>query len=154
MIHCSGYLKVKNSATDNLQFPNEQTRFHSKFDKKLSHKNMNRSILTFWPNCSTSLPSVGFVAVAHSLPPSSITEIKMHSNVFMFRLVLNFWSMWWSFHPLFSPILLWWKKNWPPEQRWIWSWSSSTKGWPPSPASSHKTWSRRPSISTSMPVIW
>ena len=62
---------------------------------------MNWSILTFWPNCSTSLPSVGFVAVAHSLPPSSITEIKMHSNVFMFRLVLNFWSMWWS-SPFFA----------------------------------------------------
>ena len=33
VIHCSGYLKVKNSASDNLQFPNEQTRFHSKFDE-------------------------------------------------------------------------------------------------------------------------
>jgi len=63
VIHCSGYLKVKSSATDNRQFPNEQA--------------------------STSLPSVGFVAVAHSLPPSSITEIKMHSNVFMFRAALD-----------------------------------------------------------------
>ena len=38
MIHCSGYLKVKNSASDNLQFPNEQTRFHSKFEKRPIHK--------------------------------------------------------------------------------------------------------------------
>ena len=36
-----------------------------------------------------SLPSVGMVAVAHSLPPSSITEIKMQSNVFMFRASLD-----------------------------------------------------------------
>jgi len=34
---------------------------------------------------NTGCQNVGFVAVAHSLPPSSITEIKMHSNVFMFR---------------------------------------------------------------------
>ena len=58
MIHCSGYLKVKSvSAVD------------SSYD----------------PAVSPSLPSVGMVAVAHSLPPSSITEIKMQSNVFMFR---------------------------------------------------------------------
>ena len=29
------------------------------------------------------------VAVAHSLPPSSITEVKMFSNVFMFRASLD-----------------------------------------------------------------
>ena len=33
--------------------------------------------------------NVGFVAVAHSLPPSSITEVKMHSSVFMFRASLD-----------------------------------------------------------------
>ena len=38
---------------------------------------------------SVSAPSVGMVAVAHSLPPSSITEIKMQSNVFMFRASLD-----------------------------------------------------------------
>ena len=32
---------------------------------------------------------VGMVAVAHSLPPSSITEIKMQGNVFMFRASLD-----------------------------------------------------------------
>ena len=135
---------TSNSQTNKQGFT--QNLINSRFTK-----NMNRSILTFWPNCSTSLPSVGFVAVAHSLPPSSITEIKMHSNVFMFRLVLNFSSMWWFCLFCLDEVL---KKNWPPEQRWIWSWSSSTKGWPPSLASSHKTWSRKPSISTSMPVIW
>jgi single-minded-like protein len=35
------------------------------------------------------LQNVGFVAVAHSLPPSSITEVKMYSNVFMFRASLD-----------------------------------------------------------------
>ena len=34
-------------------------------------------------------PSLGLVAVGHSLPPSSITEVKMHSNVFMFRASLD-----------------------------------------------------------------
>ncbi len=36
-----------------------------------------------------SFQNVGFVAVAHSLPPNSITEVKMHSNVFMFRASLD-----------------------------------------------------------------
>ncbi|XP_070700118.1 single-minded homolog 2 [Pempheris klunzingeri] len=34
--------------------------------------------------------SVGLVAVGHSLPPSGITEIKLHSNMFMFRASLDF----------------------------------------------------------------
>ena len=33
--------------------------------------------------------NVGFVGVANSLPPSSITEVKMHSSVFMFRASLD-----------------------------------------------------------------
>lgn len=33
--------------------------------------------------------NVGLVAVGHSLPPSAITEIKMHSNMFMFRASLD-----------------------------------------------------------------
>lgn len=33
--------------------------------------------------------SVGLVAVGHSLPTSGITEIKLHSNMFMFRANLD-----------------------------------------------------------------
>lgn len=33
--------------------------------------------------------NVGLVAVGHSLPPSAITEIKMHGNMFMFRASLD-----------------------------------------------------------------
>ncbi|KAM6907537.1 single-minded homolog 2 [Xenentodon cancila] len=33
--------------------------------------------------------TVGLVAVGHSLPPSGITEIKLHSNMFMFRASLD-----------------------------------------------------------------
>ncbi len=33
--------------------------------------------------------NVGLVAVGHSLPPSAITEIKMASNMFMFRASLD-----------------------------------------------------------------
>ena len=59
VIHCSGYLKVKSVASTDVP--------------------------GFDPAVNSGLPSVGMVAVAHSLPPSSITEIKMQSNVFMFR---------------------------------------------------------------------
>uniref|UniRef100_A0A4W6DTW7 SIM bHLH transcription factor 2 n=1 Tax=Lates calcarifer TaxID=8187 RepID=A0A4W6DTW7_LATCA len=34
--------------------------------------------------------TLGLVAVGHSLPPSGITEIKLHSNMFMFRASLDF----------------------------------------------------------------
>lgn len=36
-----------------------------------------------------ALQNVGLVAVGHSLPPSAVTEIKMHSNMFMFRASLD-----------------------------------------------------------------
>lgn len=32
---------------------------------------------------------MGLVAVGHSLPPSAVTEIKMHGNMFMFRASLD-----------------------------------------------------------------
>jgi len=35
------------------------------------------------------LQNVGLVAVGHSLPPSAITEIKLHCNMFMFRASLD-----------------------------------------------------------------
>ena len=63
VIHCSGYLKVKSMSEGVAQFEGGAG--------------------------GVALPSVGFVAVAHSLPPSSITEIKMQSNVFMFRASLD-----------------------------------------------------------------
>lgn len=34
--------------------------------------------------------TVGLVAVGHSLPPSGVTEIKLFSNMFMFRASLDF----------------------------------------------------------------
>jgi len=33
--------------------------------------------------------NAGLVAVGHSLPSSAITEIKLHSNMFMFRASLD-----------------------------------------------------------------
>ncbi|XP_051544400.1 single-minded homolog 1-like [Myxocyprinus asiaticus] len=58
VIHCSGYLKVKQFSLD-----------ASPFD-----------------GC---YQNVGLVAVGHTLPPSAITEIKLHSNMFMFRASLD-----------------------------------------------------------------
>ena len=61
MIHCRGYLKIK-------------------------HQSIGGDLAgSFEPGYQ----NVGFVAVAQSLPPSSITEIKMHSSVFMFRASLD-----------------------------------------------------------------
>ncbi|GAB6022469.1 putative secreted beta-glucosidase sim1 [Chamberlinius hualienensis] len=58
VIHCSGYLKVK-------QYTIEMDSFDGCYQ------------------------NVGLVAVGHSLPPSAITEIKMHGNMFMFRASLD-----------------------------------------------------------------
>jgi len=58
VIHCSGYLKVK-------QFNMDMAPYESCYQ------------------------NVGLVAVGHSLPPSAITEIKMFSNMFMFRASLD-----------------------------------------------------------------
>ena len=58
VIHCSGYLKVKQYTLD----------------------------VSPYDGC---YQNVGLVAVGHSLPPSAITEIKMHSNMFMFRASLD-----------------------------------------------------------------
>ncbi|KAK9687434.1 PAS fold [Popillia japonica] len=59
VIHCSGYLKVK-------QF--------------------SASSSSPYEGCYQNM---GLVAVGHSLPPSAITEIKLHTNMFMFRASLD-----------------------------------------------------------------
>ncbi|XP_067000642.1 single-minded homolog 1 [Anabrus simplex] len=58
VIHCSGYLKVKQFAIDAAPY-------------------------------DSCYQNVGLVAVGHSLPPSAITEIKLHCNMFMFRASLD-----------------------------------------------------------------
>lgn len=58
VIHCSGYLKIKQFHPSNSPY-------------EIAYQNM------------------GLVAVGHSLPPSAITEIKLHTNMFMFRASLD-----------------------------------------------------------------
>lgn len=58
VIHCSGYLKAR--------------VYHD--------TNYNGD-----GNGPTYIQNLGLVAVGHSLPPSAITEIKLHQNMFMFR---------------------------------------------------------------------
>ncbi|XP_074466906.1 single-minded homolog 2 isoform X2 [Sebastes fasciatus] len=58
VIHCSGYLKVRQYMMDMALY-------------------------------ESSYQTVGLVAVGHSLPPSGVTEIKLHSNMFMFRASLD-----------------------------------------------------------------
>ena len=61
VIHCRGYLKIKKH--------NVGGDLPGSFE--------------------SGYANVGFVGVANSLPPSSITEVKMHSTVFMFRASLD-----------------------------------------------------------------
>ncbi|XP_068600308.1 single-minded homolog 2-like [Brachionichthys hirsutus] len=58
VIHCSGYLKVRQYTVD----------------------------LALYESCNQT---VGLVAVGHSLPPNGMTEIKLYSNMFMFRASLD-----------------------------------------------------------------
>ncbi|XP_068186559.1 single-minded homolog 2 [Antennarius striatus] len=58
VIHCSGYLKVRQYVMD----------------------------LSLYESC---YQTVGLVAVGHSLPPNGMTEIKLYSNMFMFRASLD-----------------------------------------------------------------
>jgi single-minded-like protein len=61
VIHCSGYLKIKQFNLDTLS----------------SYGPINNS-----ENC---YQNVGLVAYGYSLPSCSITEIRLYSNMFMFR---------------------------------------------------------------------
>ncbi|KXJ71184.1 hypothetical protein RP20_CCG021284 [Aedes albopictus] len=56
VIHCSGYLKAR-------IYPGDST----------------------YGDGHSCIQNLGLVAVGHSLPPSAITEIKLHQNMFMFR---------------------------------------------------------------------
>ncbi|XP_035521958.1 single-minded homolog 2-like [Morone saxatilis] len=49
-----------------------------------------RQYMMDMPLYESCYQTVGLVAVGHSLPPSGITEIKLHSNMFMFRASLDF----------------------------------------------------------------
>ncbi|XP_046751910.1 protein single-minded isoform X2 [Diprion similis] len=62
VIHCSGYLKVKQFSLSGAA----GTEYEE-----------------------AGIQNVGLVAVGHSLPPSSVTEIKLHHNMFMFRASLD-----------------------------------------------------------------
>jgi single-minded len=63
VIHCSGYLKVRPFPVSDMASPYEAG--------------------------GVQLQNMGLVAVGHSLPPSAITELKLHSNMFMFRASLD-----------------------------------------------------------------
>ncbi|UXI22261.1 hypothetical protein NH340_JMT08204 [Sarcoptes scabiei] len=67
VIHCSGYVKTRQ------RHPSSASSVAI-----VDHDDQNR--------CCCNL---GLVAVGHSLPPSAITEIKMYSNMFMFRASLD-----------------------------------------------------------------
>lgn len=58
VIHCSGYLKARVYHDTNYNGEGSAPAY---------------------------IQNLGLVAVGHSLPPSAITEIKLHQNMFMFR---------------------------------------------------------------------
>ncbi|CAF0925344.1 unnamed protein product [Rotaria sordida] len=65
VIHCSGYLKVKQFNLDTLSYYG-------------STNNLNN-------NTENCYQNVGLVAYGYSLPSCSITEVRLYSNMFMFR---------------------------------------------------------------------
>ncbi|EFX87839.1 hypothetical protein DAPPUDRAFT_311851 [Daphnia pulex] len=74
VIHCSGYLKVR-------PFP-VASAGDSVYAGDGSGGSGNGGV-------GVGFQNLGLVAVGHSLPPSAITELKLHSNMFMFRASLD-----------------------------------------------------------------
>jgi single-minded len=64
VIHCSGYLKIKQVNLDSLSCYNSTNQL---------------------PTNEGCYQNVGLVAYGYSLPSCSITEIRLFSNMFMFR---------------------------------------------------------------------
>lgn len=81
MIHCSGYLKVRpfpvaSSTGETTTVGPDGVYSAAAADGSSSSGGLQ-------------LQNMGLVAVGHSLPPSAITELKLHSNMFMFRASLD-----------------------------------------------------------------
>jgi single-minded-like protein len=64
VIHCSGYLKVKQFNLDSLACYGSTNHLNS---------------------TESCYQSVGLVAYGYSIPSCSITEVRLYSNMFMFR---------------------------------------------------------------------
>ncbi|KAK4029320.1 hypothetical protein OUZ56_022322 [Daphnia magna] len=73
VIHCSGYLKVR---------PYPVATGDSVYATTADGSGTSS-------NGGVGFQNLGLVAVGHSLPPSAITELKLHSNMFMFRASLD-----------------------------------------------------------------
>lgn len=98
VIHCSGYLKVRihhvsfnhhilNNSLTNFKtvsqiIKNEDCVLENSDVYSLKQANISSSSSCFFVN-------LGLCAVGHSFPPLGLTEIKMYSNVFMFRANLD-----------------------------------------------------------------
>ena len=85
VIHCNGYLKIR---IHHNQF-NQQ--LNNQFNNHLSAKSANSIPQNDDANLKSScfFINLGLCAVAHSFPPLGLTEIKMYSNMFMFRANLD-----------------------------------------------------------------
>lgn len=79
VIHCSGYVKIRQRHFVNSTTTTDTT------DTKSAINNDDHHV----DQCCCCCQNLGLVAVGHSLPPSAITEIKMYSNMFMFRASLD-----------------------------------------------------------------
>jgi len=86
VIHCSGYLKLKPVVPGDLMGPGGNN--NGMIEPNGSQLNGSSAASAACVG-GIGIQNLGLVAVGHSLPPSAVTEIKMHSNMFMFRASLD-----------------------------------------------------------------
>lgn len=87
VIHCSGYLKVRihHGPYNNHLINHIQLKSVNPIQNDdIVHNNLKLA------NSSCFFVNLGLCAVGHSFPPLGLTEIKMYSNMFMFRANLDF----------------------------------------------------------------
>lgn len=111
VIHCNGYLKVRvfhrltneydpNGISSNshginmssiLIYSNGNSALSgdSKDSNGQTTRSLDSKLRSLHINDTSCIQNLGLCAVGHSLPPSGVTEIKMYSNMFMFRANLD-----------------------------------------------------------------
>lgn len=91
VIHCSGYLKVRihHGPFNHLNLPQHRHTNPIQSPEENSESTAHRPAPLNATSPSCFFVNLGLCTVGHSFPPLGLTEIKMHSNMFMFRANLD-----------------------------------------------------------------